>query len=113
MWDVGGQKSLRSYWRNYFECTDGLVWVVDSADRMRLESCGQELQILLQEERLAGATLLVLCNKQDLPGALSSNEIKEVITFDLLDLTTFLISFILKDTSSGGYYHPSLAGGRS
>lgn len=78
MWDVGGQKSLRSYWRNYFECTDGLVWVVDSADRMRLESCKQELQVLLQEERLAGATLLVLCNKQDLPGALNSTEIKEV-----------------------------------
>lgn len=36
-WDVGGQKSLRSYWRNYFEQTDGLIWVVDSADRMRLE----------------------------------------------------------------------------
>jgi len=79
MWDVGGQKSLRSYWRNYFECTDGLVWVVDSADRMRLESCKQELQVLLQEERLAGATLLVLCNKQDLAGALNSTEIKEVL----------------------------------
>lgn len=26
-WDVGGQKSLRSYWRNYFEKTDGLIWV--------------------------------------------------------------------------------------
>lgn len=25
VWDVGGQKSLRSYWRNYFESTDGLV----------------------------------------------------------------------------------------
>jgi len=83
MWDVGGQKSLRSYWRNYFECTDGLVWVVDSADRMRLESCKQELQVLLQEERLAGATLLVLCNKQDLAGALNSTEIKEVRSFHL------------------------------
>ena len=28
IWDVGGQKTLRSYWRNYFEATDGLVWVV-------------------------------------------------------------------------------------
>lgn len=27
VWDVGGQKTLRSYWRNYFESTDGLVWV--------------------------------------------------------------------------------------
>lgn len=78
MWDVGGQKSLRSYWRNYFECTDGLVWVVDSADRMRMEACRDELRVLLQEERLAGATLLVLANKQDLPGALSAQEIKDV-----------------------------------
>lgn len=79
MWDVGGQKSLRSYWRNYFECTDGLVWVVDSADRMRMEACREEMQVLLQEERLAGATLLVLANKQDLPGSMSAQEIKDVI----------------------------------
>lgn len=78
MWDVGGQKSLRSYWRNYFECTDGLVWVVDSADRMRMETCREELKVLLEEERLAGATLLVLANKQDLPGALSAQDIKDV-----------------------------------
>lgn len=50
IWDVGGQKSLRSYWRNYFESTDGLIWVVDSADRMRLNDCRQELQALLVEE---------------------------------------------------------------
>lgn len=78
LWDVGGQKSLRSYWRNYFESTDGLVWVVDAADRMRMDACRDELNILLQEERLAGATLLVLANKQDLPGALSAQEIKDV-----------------------------------
>lgn len=50
IWDVGGQKSLRSYWRNYFESTDGLIWVVDCADRMRLQDCKQELKNLLVEE---------------------------------------------------------------
>ncbi|XP_021120266.1 ADP-ribosylation factor-like protein 2 isoform X1 [Heterocephalus glaber] len=50
IWDVGGQKSLRSYWRNYFESTDGLIWVVDSADRQRLQDCARELQGLLVEE---------------------------------------------------------------
>lgn len=50
MWDVGGQKSLRSYWRNYFECTDGIIWVVDSADKRRLEDCRAELHTLLKEE---------------------------------------------------------------
>lgn len=116
IWDVGGQKSLRSYWRNYFESTDGLVWVVDSADRLRLQDCRQELSALLLEEvlihtcvetrraflffffydycitrvlpflqRLAGATLLVFANKQDLPGALSKEAIQEVIfTPDLI-----------------------------
>uniref|UniRef100_A0A8C0CVX4 ADP-ribosylation factor-like protein 2 n=1 Tax=Balaenoptera musculus TaxID=9771 RepID=A0A8C0CVX4_BALMU len=82
IWDVGGQKSLRSYWRNYFESTDGLIWVVDSADRQRMQDCQRELQNLLVEERLAGATLLIFANKQDLPGALSSNAIREAL--DLL-----------------------------
>ena len=50
IWDVGGQKSLRSYWRNYFESTDGLVWVVDSADKRRLGDCKAELHSLLVEE---------------------------------------------------------------
>ena len=48
--DVGGQKTLRSYWRNYFEKTDALIWVVDATDRLRIEDCRDELHGLLQEE---------------------------------------------------------------
>ncbi|EER03874.1 ADP-ribosylation factor, putative [Perkinsus marinus ATCC 50983] len=78
IWDVGGQKSIRSFWRNYFEATDGLVWVVDSLDRHRLSDCKEELHKLLREERLAGASLLILANKQDIAGALSPEEIRKV-----------------------------------
>jgi len=78
IWDVGGQKTLRPYWRNYYEKTDGLIWVVDSADLARLEDCRKELHSLLQEERLFGATLLILANKQDIPSALSLQEIEKV-----------------------------------
>lgn len=91
IWDVGGQKSLRSYWRNYFESTDGLIWVVDSADRRRLQDCKAELETLLLEERLAGATLLVFANKQDLPGALTSEEIKEALELDQIKSHHWLI----------------------
>ncbi|CAM6053410.1 unnamed protein product [Sphagnum tenellum] len=84
IWDVGGQKSLRSYWRNYFETTDGLIWVVDSADKRRLDDCKKELHQLLQEERLLGATLLVFANKQDLPGSLSAEEIQEILELDCI-----------------------------
>ncbi|CAG8588768.1 4955_t:CDS:2 [Paraglomus brasilianum] len=82
IFDVGGQKSIRSYWRNYFEQTDGVIWVVDSADRMRLEDCKKELHSLLLEERLSGASLLVFANKQDLPGALAGQEIRKVLDLD-------------------------------
>ncbi|KAI8066575.1 ADP ribosylation factor [Gongronella butleri] len=82
IWDVGGQKSIRSYWRNYFEQTDALVWVVDSADHLRLQDCANELHALLQEERLAGASLLVFANKQDIPGAMTELQIKEALRLD-------------------------------
>ena len=26
VWDIGGQKSIRPYWKNYYENTDGLVY---------------------------------------------------------------------------------------
>ena len=74
---MGGQTSLRSYWRNYFESTDCVVWVVDSGDRGRLAQCRLELQRLLREERLMGASLLVFANKQDLPHALSAPHVAQ------------------------------------
>ncbi|XP_022103152.1 ADP-ribosylation factor-like protein 2 isoform X1 [Acanthaster planci] len=91
VWDVGGQKSLRSYWRNYFESTDGLIWVVDSADRRRLLDCKKELHSLLLEERLAGATLLVFANKQDLPGSLPAEDIRQTLELDNIKTHHWLI----------------------
>ncbi|EJD54151.1 GTP-binding protein [Auricularia subglabra TFB-10046 SS5] len=79
VWDVGGQRTLRPYWRNYFEQTDAIVWVVDSSDRLRLEDCRAELHSLLQEDRLAGASLLVFVNKQDIPGSLTDVEIRDAL----------------------------------
>ena len=75
IWDVGGQKTIRTYWRNYFELTDGIIWVVDSVDRFRLQECRQQLRDILAQEKLAGASLLVFANKQDLGGALKFEEI--------------------------------------
>lgn len=82
LWDVGGQQTIRAYWRNYFEQTDGIIWVIDSADVQRLSDCRKELEALLMEERLAGASLLVLANKQDLAGALDTESIVQHLALD-------------------------------
>jgi ADP-ribosylation factor-like protein 2 len=50
LWDIGGQTTIRSYWRNYFEQTDGVIWVVDSSDKLRLDDCKFELHNLLKQE---------------------------------------------------------------
>ncbi|KAJ5816119.1 hypothetical protein N7447_008352 [Penicillium robsamsonii] len=80
--DVGGQKTLRSYWKNYFEKTDTLVWVVDATDRLRVDDCRQELSGLLLEERLTGASLLVFLNKTDVEHCMSEQEVRERLDLD-------------------------------
>ena len=82
IWDIGGQTSLRAYWKNYFEETDGLIWVVDSNDKMRLMDCKAEMHKILKQEKLSGATLLVFCNKQDVEGALTVDQIKDFLNLD-------------------------------
>merc|ERR1719189_2403635 len=37
VWDIGGQEAIRQYWSNYFEASDALVYVVDSADSNRFD----------------------------------------------------------------------------
>ena len=51
------------------------MYVVDSADKERLDVARQELELMLQEEDLKGAPVLILANKQDLPGAMNEMEV--------------------------------------
>ena len=91
MWDIGGQTTIRSYWRNYFEQTDGVVWVVDSSDKLRLKDCKEELHNLLKQDKLAGSTLLVMCNKQDIEGALKTSEIMEILELEKITTRHWMI----------------------
>ena len=79
VFDIGGQKAIRPYWKNYYENTDALIWVVDSADRKRVEETLIELTELLAEEKLQRVPLLVLANKQDLLTALTPNELSDTL----------------------------------
>ncbi|MXQ84558.1 hypothetical protein E5288_WYG020937 [Bos mutus] len=52
VWDVGGQDKIRPLWRHYFQNTQGLIFVVDSNDRERIQEGAEELQKMLQEDEL-------------------------------------------------------------
>lgn len=77
VWDVGGQDKIRPLWRHYYQNTQGIIFVVDSNDRDRIDSARAELERMLTEEELNGAVLLVYANKQDLPNAMSVSEVIE------------------------------------
>ena len=69
VWDVGGQDQLRHLWRHYFIGCEGLVFVVDSIDTERFPKARDELTWIMDSEEMEGVPLVVLANKQDLPGA--------------------------------------------
>ena len=52
MWDIGGQREIRPYWRNYYDNTDALIYVVDSADEGRMTELKGNLEELLAEHRV-------------------------------------------------------------
>lgn len=70
IWDIGGQEAIRTYWENYYDRTDGLVFVVDSSDDYRLDEATSVFKSLLSDPKLAKVPILVFANKQDKNDAL-------------------------------------------
>lgn len=75
VWDVGGQDKIRPLWKHYFNNTEGLVYVVDSSDRARINESRDELKWILDSDEMRGVPVVVLANKQDLPNALPPGEV--------------------------------------
>jgi len=82
VWDIGGQKTIRPFWRNYFDQVDALIYVIDSADRKRVDETGIELRQLLEEEKLSHVPLLIMANKMDLMSALTPSELTAELGLD-------------------------------
>merc|ERR1712086_564084 len=50
VWDVGGQDKIRKLWRHYYQNTQGLIFIIDSTDRDRIEDAREELSKMLADE---------------------------------------------------------------
>lgn len=79
VWDLGGQTSIRPYWRCYYPNTQAVIYVVDSTDIERIGTSKEEFHSILQEEELKDAIVLVYANKQDLPGAMTEAQVTEAL----------------------------------
>jgi len=102
VWDVGGQDKIRLLWRHYYQNTQGLIFVVDSSDKERVELAKEELQRMLGEEELRDAVLLVFANKQDL-GVMSVAEVTEKLGLHTLRGREWYIQGTCAMTGDGLY----------
>ncbi|ORC89870.1 putative ADP-ribosylation factor [Trypanosoma theileri] len=94
VFDMGGAKKFRGLWESYYDNVDGIIFVVDSSDHLRLCVVKEEIELMLQhpdiKRELPGGgeqriPVLFYANKMDLPGAKTAAEL-----VDLLDLTTLM-----------------------
>lgn len=91
VWDLGGQTSIRPYWRCYYSNTDAIIYVVDSVDRERIGISKSELVAMLEEEELKDAILCVFANKQDIEGAMTATEVSTELGLSALKTRTWAI----------------------
>jgi len=103
VWDVGGQDKIRPLWRHYFQNTQGLIFVIDSNDRERIQEAQEELNRMLGEDELRDAVLLVFANKQDLPNAMDAAEITNKLGLQQLRNRDWYIQATCATSGNGLY----------
>merc|ERR1712216_896223 len=87
----------------YYQNTQGLIFVVDSNDRDRIEDAHEELAKMLKEDEMRGAVLLVFANKQDLPNSMSAAEITEKLGLQSMRNRQWFIQSACATTGDGLY----------
>ena len=101
VWNVGGASKMRLLYKQYYQNVEGLIFVVDSNDRDRMEDAAEELKKMLAEEELKDCCVLVMANKQDLNGALAPGEVTEKLGMGALKGRTWLVQGTSATTGQG------------
>mmetsp|Transcript_59629 Transcript_59629/g.171005 ORF Transcript_59629/g.171005 Transcript_59629/m.171005 type:complete len:197 (-) Transcript_59629:293-883(-) len=77
--DLGGHQTARRIWKDYYSAVDGIVFVVDAADRTRFEEVREALHMLLDDPCIQDIPVAVVGNKIDIPVAASEDELRSAI----------------------------------
>nr|XP_027202188.1 ADP-ribosylation factor 2-like [Dermatophagoides pteronyssinus] len=103
VWDIGGQGKIRPLWKHYFIGTHALIYVIDCNDKDRIPTAKAELETLLKEELLSDAVLLIYANKQDIKGAMTAQELTNVLELNKLTDRTWYVQGTCGKNGDGLY----------
>lgn len=91
VWDIGGQDKVRSLWHHYYDNCNGLIFLIDSADRERIDEAIMELKLITDNDRLPKPIpVLILANKQDIPNSIDCKHIIQKLNNSLRGLPWFI-----------------------
>ena len=81
---MSGQGRYRNLWEHYYKECQGIVFVVDSSDKLRMVVAKDELDMLLQHPDIRSRKIPILffANKMDIPGALTPFECSQQLELD-------------------------------
>lgn len=83
--ELGGADQIRKYWSRYYQGSQGVIFVLDSASSEDdLETARNEFHSALQHPQLCFLPFLILANHQDKPAARSVQEIKKYFELEPL-----------------------------
>jgi len=110
-----GNTQIDHVWQDSFSIVDGIIFLVDSTDRSRFDQAKAIINFLLSDERVLNTPFTILGTKNDLQGAISREQLRQVLhvfpiikeegAFDPINpkrpLQTFMCS--VKDHESYGH----------
>ncbi|KAI4489941.1 hypothetical protein M0804_004123 [Polistes exclamans] len=79
VWEIGGAESNREFWSTFLQDTDLLIFMVDASNTNKLSLAVSTFKQLLGDTRIDTVPILVVANKQDIPGALLPHQVKEAL----------------------------------
>ncbi|XP_035667845.1 ADP-ribosylation factor-like protein 15 [Branchiostoma floridae] len=83
--EVGGAENIRPYWDRYYQHTQGVVFVMDSAcSQEALQTVGSLLHGILSHESLRGLPFVLLASHQDKTETRSSEQLTKDLELEKL-----------------------------
>jgi GTPase SAR1 family protein len=84
-WEPGGRSIMRPRQQMYYRTAKAFIFVVDSNDRFGINGAREELHRMRNEGDFKDKPVLIFATKQDLPGAMSLDELQSKLDLDKFD----------------------------
>ncbi|MES1905842.1 MAG: hypothetical protein MHPSP_003170 [Paramarteilia canceri] len=105
IFDVGGQKIYRDWWKEFLTGANAMIFVVDSADHSRMTEASEALHGLINDSSMdSNSVIAIMANKQDMEESLKKAEISSRLELHKIPSTHKVEVFETVATSGHGIY---------